>query len=116
MNFLLILNDAPYSSERAYNALRLATSLAADRDRTVRIFLIGEGAWCAVTNQKVPEGQHDIEWMMRRFLAGVNLVGVCKTCMEARAITSEMLIPGAARSTLEELTAWTAESDKVLVF
>jgi len=116
MNILFVLNDAPYASERAYNALRLATALTADADRTVRLFCVGEGARCAVAGQIVPEGQHDIEWMLRRFLAGVRQVGVCGTCMDARGITVEMLVEGTHRSSMDELSAWTAAADKVLVF
>jgi uncharacterized protein involved in oxidation of intracellular sulfur len=116
VNYLFVLNDAPYSSERAYNALRLATALAADADAAARLFFVGEGAWCAAANHQVPEGQHDIEWMLQRFLAGSRQAGVCGTCMDARAITPEMLIAGTHRSTVAELAAWTAEAAKVLVF
>jgi uncharacterized protein involved in oxidation of intracellular sulfur len=116
MIIVFIINDAPYATERPYNALRLATALTGDGNRTVRIFLIGEGAWCGVADQPVPEGHHDIEWMLKRFLAGARDVVVCKTCMEARVITPEMLVEGARRGTLDELTVWTAEADKVLVF
>jgi len=116
VNCLFIVNDAPYAGERAYNALRLATALAADANRTVRLFFIGEGAWCAVKDQKIPEGGHNIEWMLQRFLAGMRDAAVCGTCMDARAIAAEMLIEGARRSSLEELAARTVEADKVLVF
>jgi uncharacterized protein involved in oxidation of intracellular sulfur len=116
MTILVVLNDAPYASERPYNALRLASSLAEDGNRNVRLFLIGDGAWCAVKEQAPPEGMHDIEWMLRRFLAGGREVAVCKTCMEARGITDDRLIEGTRRGTLDELTRWTVESDRVLVF
>jgi uncharacterized protein involved in oxidation of intracellular sulfur len=116
LNILIIINDAPYASERAYSALRLATSLAAQDDAVVRLFFIGDGAWCAVKEQTVPLGAHDIEWMMRRFLAGAHAAGVCRTCMEARAIAEDQLIEGTHRSSLEELTAWTKDAEKVLVF
>ena len=42
--------------------------------------------------------------------------GACGTCMDARGITSELLIEGANRSTMAQLTEWTAVADKVLVF
>lgn len=116
MNYLFVLNDAPYASERAYNALRLATTLTSDPDRTVRLFFMGDGVWCAKANHTVPEGQHDIEWMLKKFLAGARQAGVCQTCMEARGISTEMLIEGTHRSNLEELATWTTEADKILVF
>ena len=43
-------------------------------------------------------------------------IGVCGTCMDARGITAELLIEGANRSTMAQLTEWTAAADKVLVF
>ena len=49
-----------------------------------------------------------------RILNGV--IGVCGACMDARGIAGEDLIPGAHRSTLDELTQWSAWADKVLVF
>ncbi len=36
--------------------------------------------------------------------------------MTARGIEDSELVPGAARKTLNDLAAWTAEADKVLVF
>jgi uncharacterized protein involved in oxidation of intracellular sulfur len=47
VNYLFILNDPAYGTERSYNALRLAGSLARDTEHEVKVFLIGEGATCA---------------------------------------------------------------------
>ena len=44
---LFILNDPPYGTERSYNALRLAGSLARRPDEEVKIFLMGDAASCA---------------------------------------------------------------------
>ena len=43
-------------------------------------------------------------------------VGVCGTCMDARGISEAELVEGAHKSSLDEWTAWTVESDKVLTF
>jgi uncharacterized protein involved in oxidation of intracellular sulfur len=43
-------------------------------------------------------------------------IGVCGSCMDARGLKPEMLAPGAQRSSMEELTSWTKEADKVIVF
>jgi uncharacterized protein involved in oxidation of intracellular sulfur len=43
-------------------------------------------------------------------------IGACKTCLEQRGIPDEMLLPAVKRSTLDDLTAWTEEADKVLTF
>jgi uncharacterized protein involved in oxidation of intracellular sulfur len=116
VTFLFILNDAPYASERDYNALRLATSLAAAQDHAVEVFLLGDGVCAAVANQPVPEGAHDIAWMLRRLAAAGSRIQCCRTCMEARGILPEALIGETTVGTLERLAALTVEVDKVLVF
>ena len=40
---LLSLNDPPYGTERSYNALRMALSLAKVDGTDVRVFLIADG-------------------------------------------------------------------------
>ena len=76
VKILVVLNDPPYGTERAYNGLRLAYALA------------------------------------RR---GAE-VSLCGTCMEARSVAEESLVPGAHRSTLEELADWTLWAERVLAF
>ena len=43
MEYLLVLNDSPYGSQRTYNALRLAGALAKGATMGVSIFLLGDG-------------------------------------------------------------------------
>lgn len=38
MNILIIINDAPYGTEKAYNALRMAMTLC-DKRKTVRRYV-----------------------------------------------------------------------------
>jgi uncharacterized protein involved in oxidation of intracellular sulfur len=113
---LFILNDPPYGTERSYNALRLAGSLAKHEGEQVREFLIGEGAACAHANQKVPQGHYNIEVMLKTVAKHGGEVGVCSSCMEARGIADADLVEDTHRSSMDELTTWTRESDKVLVF
>ena len=112
---LFILNDAPYGSERSYNALRLAGSLCRAEGEEVRLFLLGDAAACAKAGQKVPEGFYNVQLMLGKVARGGS-VGVCGTCMDARGISDQELAEGTRRSTLAELTAWTQWADKVLVF
>lgn len=44
MNYLFIINDAPYGNEKSYNALRLAMTLQKEQDASVSMFLLGDGA------------------------------------------------------------------------
>lgn len=113
MQTLFILNDPPYGNERSYNALRLAHALSKLQGQTVRVFLVGDAVACAKAGQKVPEGWYNAGDMVR--MAGGE-VGLCGTCMAARGLRDDELVGGARRSTLNELAAWTAEADKVLVF
>lgn len=112
---LFILNDAPYGNERAYNALRLASALAAREDQLVRLFLMADAVVCAKTGQRVPEGYYNVQIMLGKVLRKGE-VGLCGTCMDARGLRDDELIEGARRSTLAQLADWTAEADKVLVF
>ena len=63
---LLVLNDPPYGTERSYNGLRIARSLARADEVEVRVFLLGDGVGCAMVGQKVPDGYYNLERMMKR--------------------------------------------------
>ncbi|MBK6334651.1 MAG: DsrE family protein [Betaproteobacteria bacterium] len=112
---LFIVNDAPYGDERAYNALRLAGTLAAREGQSVRLFLMADAVGCAKSGQKVPEGYYNVQLMLGKVLRKGE-VGLCGTCMDARGLRDDELIEGARRGTMAQLADWTAEADKVLVF
>ena len=116
MNFLIILNDPPYGSERSYNGLRLANSLAKEEKGRVSVFLMGDAASCAVAGQTTPNGYYNIERMLKLFASKGGKIGVCGSCMDARGIQAQALVEGAHRSSMDELTCWTQEADKVIVF
>ena len=116
MKTLVILNDAPYGTERAYNGLRLAASLSRQDGSDLRLFLIGDAVACAKSGQKVPQGYYNVQTMLSAVTRRGGKVGVCGTCMDARGITEPELIEGAHRSSLEEWTTWTVEADKAIAF
>ncbi len=116
MKSLFILNDPPYGTERSYNGLRLAGSLAKGEGEEVKVFLIGDAASCAKAGQKVPNGYYNVEVMLRGALRRAAEIGVCGSCMDARGLADGDLVEGAHRSSLEELTRWTVWADRVLVF
>lgn len=116
MKTLMIVNDPPYGTERCYNALRLANSLAKREGEEVRVFLMGDAASCAKAGQMVPQGYYSLERMLKILRAKGGATGVCGTCMDARGLTDAELAESAHRSTLDELTDWTLWADKVLVF
>jgi uncharacterized protein involved in oxidation of intracellular sulfur len=110
---LFILNDPPYGTERSYNGLRLAKALSRQPGQQIRVFLMGDAVACAKAGQKLPDGYYNAGDMVK--MVGGE-VGLCGTCMTARGIEDNELVPGATRKTLNDLAAWTAEADKVLVF
>ncbi len=63
--YLFIINDAPYGSERPYNALRLALDLVKRPEIQVRVFLVGDGVNCALAGQKTPDGYYNVERMLK---------------------------------------------------
>lgn len=116
MHYLFILNDPPYGTERSYNGLRLATTLMKVEGVRVSVFLIGDAASCALAGQTTPTGYYNLERMLKILKSKGAPVGVCGTCMDGRGIKPEMLAEGAHRSTMDELSAWSAAADRILVF
>ena len=111
------MNDPPYGTERAYNALRLALNVLKKEPSTeLRMFLVGDGASCAKSGQNVPQGYYNVETMLKALVRRGGIVGVCGTCMDARGLKDTDLVEGTRRSSLDEMTEWTLWADKVLVF
>jgi uncharacterized protein involved in oxidation of intracellular sulfur len=48
----------PFGTERSWNGIRLAASLARRGDVEVRVFLVGDAVGCAVAGQQVPDGNY----------------------------------------------------------
>jgi uncharacterized protein involved in oxidation of intracellular sulfur len=114
---LLTINEPPYGTERAYNALRLAANILKQApDTELRVFLVADAAACAKAGQNVPQGYYNLERMLKIILHRGGIVGVCGICMDARGIEDEELVEGTKRSTLDEWTEWTLWADKTLVF
>lgn len=114
---LILINDAPYGTEKAYNALRLAIQLGKEhQDVEVRVFLMADAVTCAVPNQSTPNGYYNIERMLKAIIAKGAKVKICGSCAEARGLKSIALIEGTEISTMAELTSWVVDSDKVLTF
>lgn len=63
--YLFIVNDAPYGTERPYNALRLALNLVKHPEASVRVFFTGDGVLCGRRGQKTPDGFYNLERMIK---------------------------------------------------
>ena len=117
MKVLFIINDAPYGSEKAYNALRLAMAMQAGNSEVeVRIFLMADAVTCALPNQTTPKGYYNVERMLKAVINKRGQVKTCGTCSEARGIKGLTLIEGVEISTMNQLKDWVVDSDKVLTF
>ena len=116
MKVLILLNDPPYGTERSYNGLRLAGSLARRDEADLKVFLFGDAVGCAIAGQKVPDGYYHLDRMLASVIRHGGEVGCCGTCMDARGLPEQALVKGARRSTLEEVTEWTIWADKVVSF
>ncbi len=86
MNVLMIVNGPPYGSELPFNALRLA------------------------------DGYYHLDRMVSSVLRKGAEVGCCGTCLDARGIADDQLVDGARRSTMDELTDWTLEAERIITF
>jgi len=117
MKILFIINDAPYGTEKAYNALRMAMTIQKeDETAEIRIFLMADAATAALPNQNTPQGYYNIERMIKSVLLKGGEVKICGSCAEARGIKDLPLIAGTGLSTMKELVQWTLDSDKTLTF
>jgi uncharacterized protein involved in oxidation of intracellular sulfur len=116
MEVLIIINDAPYGSERCYNALRVAHAVQKQESTEVTVFLMADAVSAATRGQKTPEGYCNIERMLGRAVLGKGSVLLCGTCMDARGITLDALVQGAQRSNMAELAEHIASADRVLTF
>lgn len=117
MKTLIIINEAPYGTEKAYNALRIAMQILKDYDQAeLAVFLMADAVTCALPNQNTPNGYYNIERMLRSVISKNGKVKICTTCADARGIKDTKLIDGTELSTMKELTQLTMESDRVVTF
>jgi uncharacterized protein involved in oxidation of intracellular sulfur len=114
---LILVNDAPYGTEKTYNALRLAMQIQKDYEGTeLYIFLMADAVTCALPDQNTPNGYYNIERMLKAVLMKNGKVKLCGSCAEARGLKELQLLDGTELSTMKELTQLTMECDKMITF
>jgi len=114
MKIHMVLNDAPYGTERSFNGLRLAKAVSR-KGAEVTVFMMADAVACAKAGQKVPKGYYNLELMTNSMLRSGEVL-LCGTCMDARGITDAELVEGARRSNMDELAQRTLAAERVLVF
>jgi uncharacterized protein involved in oxidation of intracellular sulfur len=115
---LIIINDAPYGTEKAYNALRMAMTLQKEHGDKVeiKIFLLADAVFCGLPNQTTPDGYYNIERMLKSVIQKGGEVKSCGGCSQARGIDKVRFIEGVKLSNMKEFAQWTVDCDKVLTF
>ncbi|MFQ6008976.1 MAG: DsrE/DsrF/TusD sulfur relay family protein [Candidatus Zixiibacteriota bacterium] len=115
-SILIVLNDPPYGTERSYNGLRLALSLSKRDGIQLKVFLMGDAVGCGKSAQNTPHGYYNLERMRKALATSGVLIGACGSCLDARGISDQDLISGVHRSSMDEMTEWTIESKRAIVF
>ncbi|MBK7105972.1 MAG: DsrE family protein [Ignavibacteriae bacterium] len=117
MKLLIIINDGPYGTEKAYNALRLAMNIQKESSEAeVAIFLMADAVGCGIPNQNTPQGYYNIERMLKAVILKGGIIKACGTCMDARGFAELKLLDGVERSNMKELTEITLGADKIITF
>ncbi len=117
MKALIIFNRAPYdNTDLTWNGLRLAKTLLKNNTE-VRIFLMNDSVDMARDVCKPPNGYENLSEMLKELISNDVSVKVCGTCMSRCGIyKNHPYFDGAEKSTMQELTEWIIDSDKVLTF
>jgi len=133
-SLLIVLNDMPYKTDKAYNALR-AAGVAVNKGADVTVFLMGDSVYVARKNQEPMPGLPNLEEMVVNLVKkGVDFQ-ICTTCVNARGFEPKEgeigscfvgskkggmaptdLIKGTKMSTMVKFVDLVAQSDKVISF
>ncbi len=116
MDILIILNDAPYGSERTFQGLRMADAMQKlEEDADLTVYLSNDAVLCAKTGQQTPDGYYNVERMLKPIIRRGSVI-VCRTCAEARGLFQADLMDGVRIVTLGEAAEIALEADKTLVY
>jgi tRNA 2-thiouridine synthesizing protein D len=111
----IVINEAAYGKERAWNALRLAMAMMV-KDLKVNVFLLEDGVTVAKRDQHPPEGYYNLEKMLSQLVQNGAKVRACSTCLQARGLSQSDLVLGVEAGKLLDLVQWIKESKSVLSF
>lgn len=111
----IIINDAPYGTEKAWNALRYAGALLVSKVK-VNIFLLGDSVGVVKRGQITPKGYYNLEAMVKDLVSRGVIIKACGTCCKARGLSQADMIEGVEIGRMVDLTRWTCESDGMVSF
>jgi sulfur relay (sulfurtransferase) complex TusBCD TusD component (DsrE family) len=115
MATLMIVNSAPYGSEGAYNAARLAEALTV-KDEWVDLFLMGDGVHAARRGQDPRAAYASVEAMIAGLLDKGVSVTACATCCQTRGLGEGDLIEGVRVGTIHDLAGLVLAADRQISF
>lgn len=131
--FTIIIHEAPYAGERAWNGLRFAKKTL-ESGLAVNLFLMADAVYAARRNHRPPPQAPNLEQLLGEVLEKGARVKVCTTCIEARSFepTGEFqscflgkkegglslgdLVKGVQMGTMQDLVNWSKEADQVISF
>lgn len=117
MRILIIVNDPPYGTEKAYNALRLAMALQKEHeDASIRMFFMADAVLCALVGQETPQGYYNLGRMLKSVAAKGGEVALCGSCLDARGLREATFVAGCERGSMIQLAGWTVDADRMLTF
>jgi len=117
VSLTIIANDAPYGSEKTWNALRLANaSSSSEVNMDVKVFLMGDSVSSAKKGQITPDGYYNLEKMITDLVTKGVEIQCCGTCLKSRGISDADLVSGVKRGTMIILARWVKESDRIVTF
>lgn len=117
MKILFLINDAPYGTEKFYNACRLAMTIQKEHyESEVYVFLMADAVTGALPEQNTTQGYYNIERMLKSIISKGGNIKLCGGCIDARGIASLPLIEGCLRSNMSELALLSVQADKVFTF
>ncbi len=117
VDLTIIVNDAPYGVERAWNALRLASATASGAVKSeVNVFLLGDAVSIAKRGQRPPGGYYNLESMLIELIEKGVTVKACGSCLSARGLEIKDLVEGVEKGSMMGLSEWVKESHNVLSF
>ncbi len=117
VDLTIIVNDAPYGLERAWNALRLASATASGAvESEVNVFLLGDAVSIAKRGQRPPSGYYNLESMLADLIEKGVTVKACGSCLSARGLDIKDLVEGVEKGSMMGLSEWIRESRNVISF
>ena len=120
MKVLFIINEHPFGNERTWNALRLARRMSQRDDLEIRLFLFSDSVFCASNRPEFKNGAYDaangLTYSPAELISTTRNVEVlvCGTCCKTRGIAENDLHDFASPGSLDSLSDWICDSDRII--